>query len=62
MANQPKSTKPKSESRKERRAEHRKEPAPGKAPRTARSVPRLRDDEDSENTGIPGAQRPPAES
>jgi hypothetical protein len=62
MANQLKSTKHKSASRKERRAEDRKKPEPRKAPRTARTVPRHRDDEDPENTGIPGAQRPPADS
>jgi hypothetical protein len=62
MANQLKSTKQKAGSRKERRAEHRKKPEPRKAPRTVRPVPRPRDDEDSENTGIPGAQRPPADS
>jgi hypothetical protein len=59
MANQRKSTKQKA--RKERAA-HGKESEPRKAPRSGRPVPRNRDDEDSENTGIPGAQRPPADS
>jgi len=62
MANQLKSTKHKAESRKERRAEQRKAPEPRKAPRTPSPVPGHRDDADSENTGIPGTQRPPADS
>jgi hypothetical protein len=61
MANQLKSTKHKAGSRKERPAEHGKPPEPRKAPRTGRPAPR-RDDEDPENTGVPGAQRPPADS
>ena len=62
MANQLKSTKRKASARKERRPARRKQPEPRKAPPTARPVPRHRDDEDTENTGIPGAQRPPADS